>query len=66
MKITFNNNPLEIEETTTLLHLLESNLSAAEGIAVAINKHIVPRITWNTTTIQENDNIIIVRAVCGG
>lgn len=36
------------------------------GIAVAINEMIVPRATWDTRTLQPNDQVEIINALAGG
>ena len=37
-----------------------------KGVAVAVNNNIVPREEWRTYALHENDNIFIIKAVCGG
>jgi sulfur carrier protein len=37
-----------------------------DGIAVAVNGHVVPRAQWNDKEVRDGDDIEIVRAVQGG
>lgn len=36
------------------------------GIAVAINSTIIPKLNWNKHLIQETDEILIISATQGG
>ncbi|MEG1026270.1 MAG: sulfur carrier protein ThiS [Flavobacterium sp.] len=36
------------------------------GIAVAINNTVVPKIKWNEFLVQETDEILIISATQGG
>lgn len=37
-----------------------------KGVAVAINNRMVPRTEWQATALAENDNVVIIKAACGG
>ncbi len=45
---------------------LDSEDKMYNGLAVAVNGNIVPRINWNKFLLQENDKIMLIRAACGG
>lgn len=36
------------------------------GVALAVNNKIVPRTTWAEATINEGDNVTIIKAAFGG
>ena len=36
------------------------------GVAVAVNNAMVPRTEWATRTLAEGDDIVILKAFCGG
>ena len=36
------------------------------GIAVAINESVVPRAAWESTTLAENDKLLLIKACSGG
>ncbi len=38
----------------------------AQGVAVAINNRMVPRSEWAQTPVHENDQLVVIKAVCGG
>ena len=37
-----------------------------KGVAVAVNNAMVPRAEWAARTVQEGDDIVILKAFCGG
>ena len=68
MLISVNNQPVEItthQPTLTNL-LLQLQFGDKKGIAVAIKDQIVPKSTWPTYTLQENDQVTIIQATQGG
>ena len=65
MKIKINNKETEVNATT--LSELTAELSLPEkGVAVAVNNRMVTRADWNQTEVKEGDNIVVIKAVCGG
>ncbi len=65
MNIKINNKETEVNATT--LSELAAELSLPEkGVAVAVNNRMVTRTDWNQTAIHEGDNIVVIKAVCGG
>ena len=65
MKLKVNNQEVETGAITLSLFSQEQNLPKT-GIAVAVNQRMVPRTEWESYTLNEGDNIIIIKAVCGG
>ena len=67
MEITYNNQRLELAENTSVLALVVSQVGDKQnGIAVAVNEAIVPKSLWGETTLQANDNLLIIKATQGG
>ena len=65
MKIKVNNK--EVETGANYLLQLSQQLELPQtGIAVAVNNHMVPRSEWEHFVLYENDELIIIKAVCGG
>ena len=65
MKITVNNK----EVTTGCQNLLELSQELKfplSGIALAVNNRMIPRAQWESYILNENDDLIIIKAVCGG
>lgn len=65
MKVQVNNK--EVETTATNLVLLTEQLQLPlVGIAIAVNNKMIPRTQWDVFSLQENDQLVIIRAACGG
>lgn len=65
MKVKVNNKEMECQSGILSEFILELNLPE-KGIAVAVNKSMVQREQWSTYKLQEGDEILIIKAVCGG
>lgn len=65
MKITINNKENDTQ-SVNLSQLADELALPATGVAVAINNKMVPRTDWESTTLAENDSIVIIKAACGG
>lgn len=66
MEIIFNGEKLDTQVNNLAQLLLEKDLSDKTGIAVAINSAVVSKSKWNSTSLQENDEILIITAAAGG
>jgi sulfur carrier protein len=65
MKLKVNDKEVETGATHLSQFSQEQNLPTS-GIAVAVNNRMVPRAEWNSYVLNEGDNILIIKAVCGG
>ncbi len=66
MKVKVNNKDLELNGQNSLLQIAQTLELPDKGVAVAVNNRIVRREDWVTYTVQENDQIIVIKAACGG
>ena len=66
VSVLVNENPIEIEENATLSQLLQKVNTSVEGIAIAINDEIITKNAWESRTIKNNDNVLIIKATQGG
>ncbi len=66
IKITLNDQPMEVDSGTTLAQLIASEEIRPTGIATAINNKVVPKEQRDATVLQDGDNILIIKAFCGG
>lgn len=65
MKVQVNNK--EVETTATNIAQLAVQLDLPNGgIALAVNNKMIPRANWESIALQENDNLVIIKAACGG
>lgn len=65
MKIIVNNRETETNAETLFSLAKELNLPQ-NGIAVGVNNRVSPRSEWQKIKLEENMQIVIVKAVCGG
>lgn len=63
---TVNGAPAELAPGTTVADLVASWCRSPRGVAVAVNGAVVPRSTWDATTLAAGDEIEIVTAAAGG
>ena len=66
MRIHLNGEEREFAVGTTLSALVQSLELPIEGVAVALNRQVVPRAQWPSQELQSGDRVEIVRAVGGG
>ncbi|WP_338841356.1 sulfur carrier protein ThiS [Flavobacterium ginsenosidimutans] len=54
-------------ETLSVQSLLDLEIPHKQnGIAVAVNNTVVPKLKWNEFFVQETDDILIISATQGG
>lgn len=67
MKVSINSKTHELPEKSSINQALKIiELSDFNGAAVAVNGEVVPRQQWNSTIININDKILVIRATQGG
>jgi len=66
MTISVNNQQKNIENTSSLEHLLDSMDIASRGIAIALNDRVVSKCDWKNTFLKEEDHVTIIQATQGG
>ena len=64
MDITLNSQPLSVAEASTVASLLDDHNT--QGTAIAINGSLVRRNEWESTLLQQGDQVIIITAAYGG
>ncbi|MGI0119044.1 sulfur carrier protein ThiS [Zooshikella sp. RANM57] len=67
LNITVNDSPHQLPDSSCsiaeLLTLLEQ---PKKGVAVAINTNIISRSQWSQYQLQENDHVVVFKAIAGG
>lgn len=66
MKVQVNNKEVEINPDSTLVQLTAQLELTVSGIAIAVNNRMIPRTEWESFSLHENDNVVIIKAACGG
>ncbi|MBC7503054.1 MAG: sulfur carrier protein ThiS [Herminiimonas sp.] len=64
--IELNGAPHKISAGQSLDDLVRSLDLAGKALAVAVNRHVVPRQAWSQRVLRPADRIDIVRAIGGG
>ena len=65
MKVTVNDEMVEVGESTTIAALLDGLGFPEKGIAVAVDWSVIPRSEWDTA-LTDGAKIEVVTAVQGG
>mgnify|MGYP001819568592 CR=1 FL=1 len=66
MNIQINGDTQKFDENLTASQLVEKLGLQGQRIAMEVNQEIVPRSSYETYQLQENDKIEIIHAVGGG
>lgn len=66
ISINVNNNSEQVSINTSISELLKNLQQTENGIAVAINNAVVLKCNWKTTSLIENDKVLIIQATQGG
>lgn len=68
MTIEVNGETYRTEEETDLQSLVEEiqGDKGTEGVAVAVDRAVVPRSEWKATSVKEGCAVEIIRATQGG
>ena len=66
MKILVNNKETELTQGNTVADLALQLDLPKQGVAIAVQNRMVPRSEWNEKVLQEGDNLVIIKAACGG
>ncbi len=66
MTVQVNGEPCQLPDVATIAALLEHLQLPRDGVAVAVNAHVVPKTTHRTHRLAAGDRVEIVRAVGGG
>jgi sulfur carrier protein len=68
MQLRINDKLHSFEQTTLSIEALMTALDILEwrGVAVAVNKRVVPKSRWREESVEDGDEIEIIRATQGG
>jgi sulfur carrier protein len=67
MEIIFNNISQQIEERSSIQHVLNTLIGEKQkGIAVAVNQTVIPKTEWLNYILQNNDKVLVIKATQGG
>lgn len=66
MKLTINDETLELSAPVTLAELIQQHCPDNTGIAAAVNQQVVNKTLWEQTELQPDDHISLFTVVAGG
>lgn len=66
MRILFNGQNTNVDATQLNEILSELQFTDTKGLAVAVNLKVIPKENWITTTLNENDQLVVITATQGG
>lgn len=67
MKVTVNSTEVTVEDGASLAEALQQyKMDAAAGIAVAVNRRVVPRHQWSVHRLDAGAEIVVLNATAGG
>lgn len=66
MRVKINNSATVVDKGTTLADCARVQNLPEKGVAIAVNNEMVERAEWDKHTLHEGDDIVILKAVCGG
>jgi len=66
IRATINGEQRSLEEGTTLAQLVDELCVSAKGIAVAVDREVVPRSAWREHRLVDGARVEVVTAAAGG
>ncbi len=66
MRVEVNGRQREVADGLHLGELVDAEVQARRGVAVAVDGEVVPRSTWDATELTPDMRVEIVAAVQGG
>lgn len=67
MEIKLNNQTKIFPEQCSVQQLLDQVVPEKQkGIAIAVNKSVIPKINWQNHFLKQNDDVLIIKATQGG
>lgn len=66
INIKVNNTTYQFQSTVTLDQIINQLDISVNGIAVAINQSIITKSHWTSTTPNDGDAVLIIKATQGG
>jgi sulfur carrier protein len=67
MLVSVNNQSVTLALTCSLAGLADHfGFRNQKGVAIAVNQQIIPKSTWESYALNENDQVTIIHATQGG
>ena len=66
MRATVNGTPVELAEGSTVAAVVARLCPSDQGVAVAVDREVVPRSAWDEVVLREGALVEVVTAAAGG
>lgn len=66
MLVKINNQETTLPDGTTLADIACGENLPETGVAMAVNNELAPRGGWDGHVLKDGDDIVILKAFCGG
>lgn len=66
MRIVVNGEERELAAGATVESLVRELTSEERGVAVAVDREVVPRAAWPATELRDGQEVEVLHAVAGG
>lgn len=64
--VVVNGEARKLPRGTTLAQLVAQLAATSRGVALALDRQVVPRSSWEDVVVEEGANVEVVTAVAGG
>ncbi len=66
MRLTVNGEATELVDGATVADLVGLVARSARGVAVSVDRAVVPRSAWSTAPLRDGSSVEILTAAAGG
>ncbi len=66
MRATVNGEDVELADGSTVADVVARLCPSDRGVAVAVDREVVPRSVWDTVVVTEGASVEVVTAAAGG
>lgn len=67
MTISVNNTLFQLPDGATVDQVLATmGINSLNGVAVAVNNHIIKKEDWSSCKLKQQDKVVLIRASQGG
>ncbi len=66
ISVFLNHKQIELDAKSSVHTVLLNSKIELNGIAVAVNNHVIPKNNWESTFLNDRDYITVIQATQGG
>ena len=66
MKLVINSEQKDFSGKNISELVQSLQMTSTNGIALAVNEKVIPKVEWNKFQLNNNDKIVIIKATQGG